>query len=95
MWDTVVTSPSAYLADCLRQSRGGIEVMPNAIEVAQYSFRLRRRVEPKDPAALTKGILCVREDATLRRRLIASGFQLVKTNTLERRSREMVSKIPR
>lgn len=42
MADAVV-APSGYLRDALSRFRSGIEVIPNAIDLARYPFRLRAR----------------------------------------------------
>ncbi len=42
-----VVAPSGYLRDALKPWRGDIEVIPNAIELGRYPFRLRRQPEPR------------------------------------------------
>ncbi len=46
MADAVV-APSGYLRDALARWRAGIEVIPNAIELERYPFRLRTKVAPR------------------------------------------------
>ena len=41
-----VTAPSGYLAEALRPIRGDIEILPNAIDISAYPFRLRSKVTP-------------------------------------------------
>ncbi|MGQ9918987.1 MAG: glycosyltransferase family 4 protein [Bryobacteraceae bacterium] len=42
-----VVAPSGYLRDALARWRAGIVVLPNAIELERYPFRLRARVAPR------------------------------------------------
>ncbi len=42
-----VVAPSGYLRDALARWRGGIEVIPNAIELERYPFRLRTQAAPQ------------------------------------------------
>ncbi|HEY6990108.1 MAG TPA: glycosyltransferase family 4 protein [Bryobacteraceae bacterium] len=42
-----VTAPSGYLADALRTLRPDIEILPNAIDLAAYPFRWRKRAAPR------------------------------------------------
>ncbi len=42
-----VTSPSKFLAERMRQFRSDIEVVPNALDLGQFEFRLRTSSEPK------------------------------------------------
>jgi glycosyltransferase involved in cell wall biosynthesis len=42
-----VVAPSGYLRDALGGLRGDIEVIPNAIDLRQYPFRLRMRAEAR------------------------------------------------
>jgi glycosyltransferase involved in cell wall biosynthesis len=42
-----VVAPSGYLQEALGRWRRGIEVIPNAIEVERYPFRLRTRAEAR------------------------------------------------
>jgi len=41
-----VTAPSGYLAEAFRPFRGNIEILPNAIDISAYPFRLRRKATP-------------------------------------------------
>jgi glycosyltransferase involved in cell wall biosynthesis len=41
-----VTAPSSYLRDALRRFRSDISLIPNPVEIDQYSFRLRSRPDP-------------------------------------------------
>lgn len=42
-----VVAPSGYLRDALARWRGDIQVVPNAIELERYPFRLRTRAEAR------------------------------------------------
>ena len=44
---SVVTTPSRYLQDALRSYRNDILLLPNAIDLNAYSFRLRSNPKPK------------------------------------------------
>jgi glycosyltransferase involved in cell wall biosynthesis len=44
---SVVTTPSRYLQDSLRSYRDGIMLLPNAIDLNSYPFRLRTNPKPK------------------------------------------------
>jgi glycosyltransferase involved in cell wall biosynthesis len=43
---SMVTAPSGYLAEALRPFCGDIEILPNAIDISAYPFRLRRKAAP-------------------------------------------------
>jgi glycosyltransferase involved in cell wall biosynthesis len=43
----VVTAPSPYLLQQMTQYRADIRLLPNAIDIGAYSFRLRRAVQPR------------------------------------------------
>ena len=43
----VVTSPSAYLKESLQKFRKDIQIIPNPIEIASYSYRPRKLHKPK------------------------------------------------
>jgi glycosyltransferase involved in cell wall biosynthesis len=42
-----VTAPSGYLAETLRPFREDIEILPNAVDISAYPFRLRRKAKPE------------------------------------------------
>lgn len=50
-------------------------------------------VEPGDDEALANGIAAVVEDGDLRRRLIGTGYEIARENTLERRTEELLERI--
>ncbi|HXY29791.1 MAG TPA: glycosyltransferase family 4 protein [Gemmatimonadaceae bacterium] len=43
----LVTAPSAYLVEQMREYAPRLELIPNAIDVQAYPFQLRRRVRPR------------------------------------------------
>lgn len=42
----IVTTPSSYLLEHMRVYRSDLRLLPNAIDVSAYKFRLRRRPQP-------------------------------------------------
>lgn len=42
-----VTAPSGYLLDAMRPLRHDLRLVPNAIDLSRYSFRLRKSVQPR------------------------------------------------
>jgi len=42
-----VTAPSGYLVEAMRRFRPDLRLLPNAIDVLQYPFRLRRSARPR------------------------------------------------
>lgn len=75
----VVTAPSGFLVEGMRQYRRDLRLIPNAIEVSRYRFRARDEVKPRlvwlrafhaiyDPALAVRAFALVRErfpEATL------------------------------
>jgi glycosyltransferase involved in cell wall biosynthesis len=67
-----VTAPSAFLGDEMRVYRSDLRLIPNAIDVARYAFRLRARATPRlvwlrafhdiyDPSLAVRTLALVRE----------------------------------
>jgi len=43
----IVASPSSYLSEAVKRWRNDVIILPNAIQVDAYRFRLRHRADPR------------------------------------------------